>query len=216
MPKTIRITPVSVKNVQKQVTDAGMTTPFIIRAAGAHGGVGMQYIANFSEEELLKLERYAYDGSTYYITEFIDFKNADGLYRKSRIIYVNGKFIARHRIISDSWMIHSRSRKTLMETCEDLRHEEEAFLTQPLDKSLGATATKSLRKMADIVGLDYFGIDCSLQDDGTIILFEVNAAFNSMVQDDLPIYPYLEKPVTQIKEAFNVMVAEKAKSALVA
>lgn len=210
VPRTLRITPHGVADVVKQVNKAGISLPFLIRPVGKHGGFGLQSIEDFSAKEKQKLERYAYDGGHFYITEWVDFKHADGLYRKSRIICVNGQFIPRHRIISDHWMVHAKSRKNLMYDRADLRAEEEAFLQQPLTKSINKTAIASLNKIASELGLGYFGIDCAIAKDGSMLVFEINAAFNAMVQDDLKSFPYLAKPVAAIKEAFNDMVAEKA------
>lgn len=216
VPRTIRITAESVADVVKQVKKAGISLPFLIRQAGKHGGLGLQAIEDFSPAEKLKLERYAYDGSHFYITEWVDFKNADGLYRKSRIICVNGQFIPRHRIINDNWMIHSKSRKNLMIDRADLRAEEEAFLAKPLSESISKSAINSLNKIAKETRLGYFGIDCAITDNGSLLIFEINAAFNAMVQDDLALYPYLARPVNAIKKAFNDMVAERMGAKLIA
>jgi glutathione synthase/RimK-type ligase-like ATP-grasp enzyme len=213
IPRVIRITPASVADSLAQIKAGGIKPPFIIRSTGVHGGEGLQRIDDFSDAELLKLERYAYDGQSYYVTEWVDFKSGDGLYRKLRLVCVGGRYIPRHRIIADDWAIHSRSRKVLMAERRELRAEEERFLQTPLADSISSEAMQSLAKIVQLLGLDYFGIDCSIQDDGSVVVFEINAAFNSMIQGDLDIYPYLSKPVNTIIEAFNDLVASKAKIA---
>jgi hypothetical protein len=96
VPRTIRITPNSVVDVVKQIDKSGIALPFLIRPAGKHGGFGLQQIEDFSAKEKKKLERYAYDGGHFYVTEWVDFKHADGLYRKSPYDIVDG-----HATVSD-------------------------------------------------------------------------------------------------------------------
>jgi len=210
LPRVVRITPHSVADVVQQVKLTGIRLPLLIRAAGTHGGKSMQRIDGWNEPDLLKLERYAYDGRAFYVTEWQDFRDADGLYRKSRIIAVGGEFVPRHRIAGDDWNVHAASRKTLMERRAGLRKEEEEFLARPLAESVSAAAMESLKKIRASLGLDYFGIDGSIREDGSLLVFEINAAFNSMVQDGLDAYPYLIRPVQTIIKAFNDLVAHQA------
>ncbi len=170
----------------------------------------MQRIESWDAPELLKLERYAYDGSFFYAIQWVDFKHRDKLYRKSRIAFIGGTPIPRHRIISDDWNIHSQSRKILMASRDDLRKEEEKFITSPFEQSVSKDAAASLRKVYETLGLDYFGVDCSVQEDGSLLIFEINAAFNTMEQGGLDTYPYLAQPVKRIIETFNDVVAHKA------
>jgi glutathione synthase/RimK-type ligase-like ATP-grasp enzyme len=209
VPRVARITPESVADAVKQIKKAGFKFPVLMRAIGTHGGKSLQIIENESPAELLKLERYAYDGSAFYVIEWVDFKSKDGLYRKARLACVGGRLIARHQIVSEGWNVHSQSRKTVMKERPELRKEEEAFLTTPLEKTLSKDARASLKRIYETLGLDYFGIDCSVDTRGDLVIFEINAAVNAMEQKDLDLYPYLSQPVQNIIQAFNDVIASK-------
>jgi glutathione synthase/RimK-type ligase-like ATP-grasp enzyme len=57
-------------------------------------------------------------------------------------------------------------------------------------------------------GLDYFGIDCALDSDGNLVVFEVNASM--LVHDDNAEFPYKDPFVRAIKAAFNSMLRNRA------
>jgi hypothetical protein len=59
------------------------------------------------------------------------------------------------------------------------------------------------------MGLDYCGVDCSLDRDGNIIIFESNA---TMLVHDEKSAPFLYKNpyIARIKEAFDVMLRQMA------
>jgi hypothetical protein len=57
---------------------------------------------------------------------------------------------------------------------EWMREEERRFLTAPDETFAGWTTT--LRAVGAAIGLDYFGIDCTSLADGTLFIFEADAA----------------------------------------
>jgi len=56
-------------------------------------------------------------------------------------------------------------------------------------------------------GLDYFGIDCALDPDGNLVVFEVNASM--LVHDDNAEFPYKDPFVRAIKVAFDAMLRSR-------
>jgi glutathione synthase/RimK-type ligase-like ATP-grasp enzyme len=57
-------------------------------------------------------------------------------------------------------------------------------------------------------GLDYFGIDCGLDPDGNLVVFEVNASM--LVHDGNVEFPYEDPFVRVIKTAFDAMLRSRA------
>jgi hypothetical protein len=58
------------------------------------------------------------------------------------------------------------------------------------------------------VGLDYFGIDCSLDRQGQVLVFEVNARMLAHGRNDA--FAYKSGTVRRIKDAFHALLARRA------
>ena len=106
-----------------------------------------------------------------YLTRFIDYRNADGFYRKYRVIFVDRQPYPYHLAISRHWMVHYISAQ--METDAWKIEEERAFLCDP-GAVLGERAMAALCAIGFRFDLEYIGIDFTLLDDGRILVFEVN------------------------------------------
>lgn len=206
IPKTIKITPRSLADIQAVIDEQIMAYPFIFRDAGAHGGHAMIRID--SSDEMTLLEQFAFDGRDYYMTVYREYRSNDGLYRKARLMIVGGEAYARHLIISDEWKVHADSRDRLMKEDASLREEEEHFIT-----ALSPKVKQLCRMIYDRLKLDYFGIDCYVGDDDTLLIFEANACmyftFNAQA-DTKSKYSYLRSSSVAIKEAFDALLLEKA------
>jgi glutathione synthase/RimK-type ligase-like ATP-grasp enzyme len=62
--------------------------------------------------------------------------------------------------------------------------------------------------MARATGLDYGGIDCGLDRDGRIVVFEANASM--LVHDEkLEDFAYKNPYIAKIKTAFDAMVSRR-------
>jgi glutathione synthase/RimK-type ligase-like ATP-grasp enzyme len=173
VPRTVRITPTSVADVAKQVAAAGLGTPFLFREAGAHGGRGLVLVRG--RKDASELERFAFDGRHFYVSEFVDYRSPDGRYRKYRALVVGGYTHAKHMIAAEGWNIHAGQRAE-MEKDAALVAEEEKVLVDGLSDDLRMTFTTIHERL----GLDYFGIDYGLLDDGRPVLFEVNACVRAL------------------------------------
>ena len=174
VPRTVRFRPKRAADVARLTSSGAIRLPFLMRPAGAHGGLGLARVD--SADDLEVLDAFALDGRPYYATEYRDFRSPDGLYRKHRVIVVGGTPHARHVIISDSWNIHSESRDVLMAADAALRAEEEQFLA-----TFDPAAWPMFERFASLLELDYFGVDYGIDADGKMVVFEVNACVRAMV-----------------------------------
>jgi hypothetical protein len=84
-----------------------------------------------------------------------------------------------------------------------MQQEEAAFLANPATV-FHAAHFQALRAIRERIGLDYFGIDCGLDSDGNLLVFEVNASM--LVHDDNADFPYKDPFVRVIKTAFDAML----------
>jgi glutathione synthase/RimK-type ligase-like ATP-grasp enzyme len=209
VPKTVRIAPLNAADVHRLAEANGLAYPFIFRSAGDHGGAGMILVENRDERQ--SLESFAFDGRDFYAIEFIDSRAEDMHYRKARIMVIGGKAYVRHLIISDSWMVHAKDRRSLMGSDEALRREEEAFVNHPPE-----TIDEQCFNIYKALGLDVFGMDCYVDEAGTMLIFEVNACMNTSYgnrsSSDLEMYDYLTASSERIRKAFGALLIQKAES----
>lgn len=178
--------------------------PLIIRARGYHGGEYMMLLEDRSQLETIKDNTWIYDGI--HLIEFIEYRNRENLYQKTRIILIDGVPYPRHSIISDNWMIHGKSRDDLMGMDSGLCQQEERFLTYLQDTGLKKYRAV-LTAIQERIGLDLFGIDCALVD-GQLVIFEANACMNFLSQDygEDGRYQYLRSYVKDLKHAVKKML----------
>ncbi|MFT5139712.1 MAG: glutathione synthase/RimK-type ligase-like ATP-grasp enzyme [Lysobacterales bacterium] len=199
MPKTIRCTPRTPNDIFSSAEKGGIEFPYIVRLAGHHGGVSMTLIEK--PEDLNLLHVYPFDGSDFYLTQYIDFKDDSGLYHKLRIIVIDGEPILRHAFFDQKWNVHGPS-KTFMLKQE--HWDEYLQRTRLLEEQILKTYMPVIKEISKRIKLEYFGIDCSIRPDGTMLIFEVNANMN--VLDNR--YEQLEELIERIKKSIGKMLTK--------
>jgi glutathione synthase/RimK-type ligase-like ATP-grasp enzyme len=176
VPRTLRFQPRSLQAVLS-LWKASFETPAILRRAGSHGGMDTVLLRHLEDVE--KLHALPLDGSDYTMTEFVDYRSDDGLYRKYRFAVIDGEPFVRHVIMSEDWNIHAANRAEMKQR-EDLL-QEEVDRIESFERELKPQIGKRLREISERMGLDFFGIDCNVTPQGDMILFEANANMNILV-----------------------------------
>ncbi|HTB01772.1 MAG TPA: tetratricopeptide repeat protein [Bradyrhizobium sp.] len=174
----------------------------LVRPAGTHGGDDFERIEGAAELEALLAQR---PGCDHYLIEYIDYRSADGYFRKYRFIFVNGEILPYHLAIADGWKVHHDS--TDMADHPWMQREEEAFLGDPAGV-FNPSHYLILREIRRRIGLDYFGIDCGLDVCGNLVVFEANASM--LVHEQNEDFPYKAPFVLRIKSAFDAMLRKFA------
>lgn len=207
IPKTLRLAgPVLAGAAENHILD-GLCMPLLVRLAGKHGGDDFEKmddileIANFAK-------KYPAD-AVCYVTEYADYRSADGYFRKYRLISIGGELLPYHLAIHDDWKVHHF--RTDMAHQAWMRAEEEAFLKNP-SQVFDAPHWAALQAIAAATHLDYCGIDCALNRTGEIVVFEANATM--LVHDEKDAtFAYKNPYIANIKEAFDALLARMAKPA---
>jgi hypothetical protein len=177
VPKTVKIQPKSPADIYEAITKEGFSFPVIFRQAGDHGGISTIRV----DDETEQFYAFALDGRDYYLTQFTEYANEEGIYAKYRLVVVDGEVYLRHVIFSDSWIIHSESR-TFMEKNKHYRQaEKDIFKT--FDRQIKPKIQPMIKEVYDRVKLDYFGIDCVIDKVFDVILFETNANMNILLNN---------------------------------
>jgi len=210
IPKTIRIKPASPLNLIEEVKKNGMNFPFLVRACGAHQSESLQLIK--SESDISKLEIYAYGEKEYYVTEFVDYKNDKGLYKKARLLIMNGRILPRHYMTGEDWMVHGNLHEEYMASRDSCKKDEINFLHN-YRKMISTEALESLKTIYKKSGLDYLGFDFAIMPDKSLLIFEINPAQNVFIKLDEKSFPYMKKVSSEMVEMLNKTIYIKARAA---
>jgi tetratricopeptide (TPR) repeat protein len=178
------------------------TFPVLSRPAGTHGGDDFEKIESLDELARFLARR---PDNDHYVIEYVDYASSDGHFRKYRFIFVGEEVLPCHLAIGNDWKVHHVS--TDMANQPWMQQEEAAFLANPA-AIFNAAHYQALRVVRERFGLDYFGIDCGLDPDGRLVVFEVNASM--LVHDDNAEFPYKDPFVRVIKNAFDAMLRNRA------
>ena len=177
--------------------------PVIIRPLDSHAGQGLEKI----DDEAGLRHYLAQRGETMFtLSPFIDYRNADGLYRKYRIVIVDGKAYAGHMALSDHWMIHYLNAH--MSDSAAKRAEEAAFMAQ-FDQGFGARHGAALQAIAEAAQLDYLIIDCAESPSGKLLVFEIDSAAVIHGMDPVDTFPYKQAQMRKIFAAFRAMLQSR-------
>jgi glutathione synthase/RimK-type ligase-like ATP-grasp enzyme len=191
-PRTVRLSAPSRPELIAAILEAGLGFPLLLRPAGRHGGKGM---ARFDSRDQLEAAHLALGvDEAVYVSEFVDFADQDGLYRKLRLIVVGEQVFWRHLVIGDRWLLHSGDRTANTEAEE--RASLAAFRTLALPRL--APALRAIRRA---VGLDHFGLDVSLRPNGELLVFEANACMNALDNSTIAPPNMWEAPVAAVRAA---------------
>jgi tetratricopeptide (TPR) repeat protein len=177
--------------------------PLLVRPPGSHGGTNLRRV-----DDAATLADYLDTTPVpeHYVSEFRDYRSADGHYRKYRLIFVDRQVYAYHLAISGDWLVHYW-RAGMAEAPWKLE-EEEMFLSDYRNVFVGP-AGDTVRAMALRLDLDYGGADCSLLPDGRVLLFEANASMLVHVGDTPDEPAFKLRHVPRIPDAVADLVARR-------
>jgi hypothetical protein len=196
-----RVAPVAILDRERLGSAAiPFAFPVIARPLGSHAGHGLERI---DDRDACAAYTARNPVERYFVSPFIDYASADGFYRKYRIVYVDGVPYPVHLAISPNWMIHYYNAP--MSEHAWMRDEEAAFLADPRAAFDGA-AYETLVRIGAAVGLEYFGIDCGIDRDGNVLVFEADAAMLVHTSDPIELYPYKHQFVPRIYRAVERML----------
>jgi glutathione synthase/RimK-type ligase-like ATP-grasp enzyme len=211
MARTVRLSRERVSEAASGTFDLsdvlGTHYPFIIRPRGSHAGQGLAKVSDIQD-----LTRYLAesDAGEYYMAPFIDYSSADGLFRKYRIVIIDGQPFVCHMGISKDWMVHYPYAEMLAHAD---RREEEAQLMATFDADFAARHRDALRSISELTGLDYVGFDCAETADGDLLIFEIATGMVIHDMDDTDTFPYKFPQIRRVADAFHQMLRSAAASA---
>ena len=162
VPKTVRIQPRSPSDIYNVIEKEDFEFPVIFRQAGDHGAISTMKIDNKTEQ----FYTYALDGRDYYLTQFVDYAD-NGIYVKYRLVVVDGEVFLNDVMFSKNWLVQNKTQEAKLELEEDI---SKRFLNEikPLIQPI-------ISKIHHRLDLDYFGMDCHIDNKMNLLIFEINA-----------------------------------------
>lgn len=180
--------------------------PLVVRPVDSHAGFGLDKVDDHIALLAYLAQR---PEENFFVSRFVDYSDADGLFRKYRVVTVDGKALACHMAIADQWKIWYLN--TDMTTNPALRAEEAAFM-EKFDHEFGAKHAGALKEMVARIGLEYLTIDCAETRLGELLVFEADSAAIVHNMDPPQIFPYKPPQMHKIFAAFQEMIVRHARS----
>lgn len=174
--------------------------PLIVRPIGSHAGQNLDKLIN-QEDLVAYLARV--DAERFYVSRFVDYSSADGLFRKYRIVLIEGQPFVCHFAVSSHWMIHYLNAG--MNESAEKRAEEEACMAH-FDDEFALRHAAALQEIYLAMQLPYLGIDCAETRAGELLIFEIDNAMIVHAMDPEQMYPYKKPAMRKVFTAFRQML----------
>jgi hypothetical protein len=179
--------------------------PVIVRPRGSHAGAGLAKIGDRAA-----LLRYldARQEEEFFVSRFIDYSGDDDLFRKYRIVFIDGRPYACHLAIADRWDIWYLNAGMSLSAAKRL--EEEMFM-RTFDAGFACRHRAALSAIVGRIGLDYFTMDCAETKNGSLLIFEADNTAIVHDMDPPDIFPYKLPQMRKVFDAFAAMLVRRAR-----
>jgi len=179
---------------------ADLQFPLIVRPRGSHAGVGL---ARIDDRAMIEPYLALRPEPEFFVSRFVDYADADGLFRKYRLAVVDGRPYACHMAVADRWDIWYLNAGMAFSASKRL--EEQNFM-ETFDHAFKVRHQRALQAMIDRIGLDYFTIDCAENRSGELLIFEADNTAVVHNMDSPDVFPYKPRQMRTIFEAFAAML----------
>lgn len=183
----------------------GLNHPVLIRPIDTHAGNALQKV-----DRLEDLRDYCTgtDAAAFYVTQFCDYSGADGLFRKLRIVLVDGAPYLCHLALRDHWMIHYLNAGM---ADDPAKRNAEAAAMAAFDDDFVPRHREAFAEIHRRMGLDYLILDCAEDRDGRLLIFEADTGMIIHDMDPVDLFPYKQPQMRRIFAAFHRAVITRAK-----
>lgn len=178
--------------------------PCLVRPAASHAGAGLARARD--QAELADYLRYSFERN-YYVTEFEDYANPDGYYRKLRVGFIDRQPFLCHMAISHHWMVHYLN-AGMTESVK--KRNQEAQAMADFDSGFAQRHAAAFDALHERLGFDFYSIDCAETWDGRLLVFEADAVAIIHLMDPQETFPYKQPQMRKVFAAFEAMLRRRA------
>lgn len=186
---------------------AGSSYPVLVRPQGSHAGAGLKKIHNSGDLAAYMLFSFA---PYYFVTAFVDYRSADGLYRKYRVAFMDRQPYLCHMAVSQNWMVHYLN-AGMTESADKRADEAQAMMH--FDATFAARHREAFTALHERLPFDHYSIDCSELPDGRLLVFEADTAAIIHAMDPEAVFPYKHLHMRRVFAAFGDMLRRRMTSA---
>jgi hypothetical protein len=190
--------------VARIVDELEFNYPFLIRRTGTQTGRSFARIGSRADLDAYVGERL---NSTYFLIDYRKILWKNKLFRKLRLFHIDGEFFPVVCHLDKVWNVHGGNRKTIMRDDETLMAEEKSFLND-WKSYVGARNVTCIEKVAELTGLEFFGMDFTMDQDGSLFIYELNPAMRHSF-DHARNFPYKLPHDQAISRAFQAMILKR-------
>jgi hypothetical protein len=184
---------------------AELVFPVIVRPRGSHAGVGLARVDDCAAMADYLDRR---PETEFFVSRFVDYSGEDKLFRKYRVVFVDGRPYACHMAIAARWDIWYLNAG--MSDSAAKRLEEETFM-RTFDVGFARRHATALSGLAGRIGLDYFTIDCAETKTGSLLVFEADNTAVVHNMDSPEVFPYKPPQMNRIFDAFADMLERRVR-----
>ena len=203
VPLIVRMTKSEIRSRATALPD-GLRYPVLIRPIDTHAGNALQKLDR--AEELDAYMQHA-DAAEFYITQFCDYSGPDGLYRKLRIVLIDGTPYLCHMALRDHWMIHYLNAGM---SDDPAKRSAEAAAMAAFDDTFVPRHRTGFAEIHRRTGLDYLILDCAESRDGRLLIFEADTGMIVHDMDSVDLFPYKPPQMRKVFAAFHRAIATRA------
>ncbi|MDR3375853.1 MAG: hypothetical protein P4L98_19170 [Ancalomicrobiaceae bacterium] len=183
-----------------------LTFPLLVRRPGFHTGRHFQLVETAPSLDPALAALGVSGADDVLVIAYLDARGSDGMARKYRVMFIDGRFYPVHLAVSDDWKVHYFT--AAMADAPQFRAEEAAFLSD-MPTVIGPKAMAALAAIRNELGLDYAGVDFGLDTDGDLLFFEANATMVLIPPDADPIWNYRRPAISAAQTAVKDMIARR-------
>lgn len=163
--------------------ERGFSYPVLVRPVSSQTGIGLIKIN--SADDWVRLEQVTSLGRSYFMTQFVDYRDSRGRFVKVRICFVDETISLREYGVSGGWQIGSGGTTS---PSSDIAIS--ISITQLLQQMEGFQNWTVLRQicgeMVKRCPLNFWGVDLGVRSDNSFVFFEANAAMTMAVASNVP------------------------------
>lgn len=183
VPKVVRFAVGHIGAFRDVFEREGFTYPVLVRPVSSQTGIGLVKVN--SAADWSRVEQFSSLGRTFFMTQFVDFRDGLGRYVKVRICFVDDTISLREYGTSGGWQIGSGGA-----TSPSSGDAIQRSIDQLLDRMSGFQDWLKLREicgeMIQRCPLNFWGVDLGVRSDSSFVFFEANAAMTMAVPSNVP------------------------------
>jgi hypothetical protein len=182
--------------------DLGLGWPILVRSLGFHTG---EHFVKVEDPADLSAALATLPGDELLVIEYLDTRGDDGVFRKYRVLTIDGGLYPLHLAAARDWKVHYFT----ADHRSEFQRQEREFLENP-QAALGSDAVAALQRAARALAFDYGGIDFALDRRNRVVVFEANPTMTIVLPSTDPDQAYRRDAAERAIGATRAMISDRA------